>query len=220
MLIEWKHFESILLKQKSYKNKLHKQKVILSRALTITTPPKNSLQLWLQSKTSLSVLFSCEGWTTPHFLIISAACTVTKVIVTDVTDLKLWVYLSHWRWTLRIWKTCKSFSFIISSHRDGARGCDQHVTRLTSWAWRCLFWFLSWGPVPRLSTEKIIHDCYCLRTFPHPPQPPLPGLTLLKAPAGWHGREGHEKVNNVTAISWAILTLSLKMDHILQLNLL
>lgn len=110
MLIEWKHFESILLKQKSYKNKLHKQKVILSRALTITTPPKNSLQLWLQSKTSLSVLFSCEGWTTPHFLIISAACTVTKVIVTDVTDLKLWVYLSHWRWTLRIWKTCKSLA--------------------------------------------------------------------------------------------------------------
>ena len=114
----------------------------------------------------------------------------------------------------------QEFSFIISSHRDGARGCDQHVTRLTSWEWRCLSWFLSWGPVPRLSTEKIIHDCYCLRTFPHPPQPPLPGLTLLKAPAGWHGREGHEKVNNVTAISWAILTLSLKMDHILQLNLL
>ena len=36
---------------KSYKNKFYKQKVILSPALTITTPPKNSLQLWLQSKT-------------------------------------------------------------------------------------------------------------------------------------------------------------------------
>lgn len=66
---------------------------------------------------------------------------------------------------------------------------------------------------PPLSTEKIIPHCCFQELFPS-------GPALLTAPAGWLRRKGHEKVNSFTAISWAILILSLKMDGSLQLNLL
>lgn len=50
---------------------------------------------------------------------------------------------------------------------------------------------------------KIIHDCYCLKDFAPPSPIPAPWANSSESTC-WvtsEGREGLEKVNNVTAIS-------------------
>lgn len=115
---------------------------------------------------------------------------------------------SSWhKWSLGIWQNGKRFS-LSPVYRDG--------TKVLVCKWHALFPKLE--DVCSAASRIVIHlinweNHLSGELFPA-------GPALLTAPAGWLRRKGHEKVNSFTAISWAILILSLKMDGRLQLNLL